>query len=331
MSQPTFRSLKVGIPRGSGRLLGERPWARLKKIVVLIFLGFVIWLLYSQSREIVWQEVATAIRNYELWRLGVAMTLVAFTYTCFVSYDLLARRHVGHQLPAHRVSMIAYVAFAMNLSLGAIVGGMSFRYLLYSRAGLSLRAITHVVAFSVLTNWLGYVLVLGFVLSVVGIVMPPGWRIPEQVGPFLGAGCLLLVTVYLGLCRYSRQREVRLRRLRLSLPSFKMALAQLLGGALNWLAVASLLWILLPGGTPHLEVLSVHLVSGVAAVLTHIPAGLGVQEAVFIAFFGDRLATPKIIAALLVYRVLYYVIPLLLAIPVFLVLQRRPVANRSAK
>ena len=68
--------------------------------------------------------------------------------------------------------------------------------------------------------------------------------------------------------------------------------------------------------------LRVLLVSSIAGVIVHIPAGIGVLEAVFIALLaGEHTSKGSIIAALLAYRVLYYFIPLLLALICYLLLE----------
>ena len=70
------------------------------------------------------------------------------------------------------------------------------------------------------------------------------------------------------------------------------------------------------------QVLGVLLVSSIAGVIVHIPAGIGVLEAVFIALLaGEHITKGTIIAALLAYRVLYYFIPLLLALICYLLLE----------
>ena len=50
-----------------------------------------------------------------------------------------------------------------------------------------------------------------------------------------------------------------------------------------------------------------------AGVIAHVPAGLGVLEAVFVALLGGQVPTEPLLAALLAYRGLYYVAPLLAA------------------
>jgi uncharacterized membrane protein YbhN (UPF0104 family) len=92
--------------------------------------------------------------------------------------------------------------------------------------------------------------------------------------------------------------------------------------------------VLLQGRIEYATVLSVLLIAAVAGVITHVPAGLGVLEAVFVALLSQRIAPDTLLAALLAYRAIYYLAPLAAAAALFLVLDRQerapvePVASR---
>ncbi len=74
---------------------------------------------------------------------------------------------------------------------------------------------------------------------------------------------------------------------------------------------------------PYPTVLMVLLVAAIAGVVTHVPAGLGVLEAVFIALLAGQVPAPTLLGVLLAYRALYYLAPLALAVPLFLVMEIR--------
>jgi uncharacterized membrane protein YbhN (UPF0104 family) len=102
-----------------------------------------------------------------------------------------------------------------------------------------------------------------------------------------------------------------------------MALIQLALSTLNWLTIAAVIHALLLQALPYPTVLGVLLVAAIAGVVTHIPAGLGVIEAVFIALAGGIVPRGELLAALLAYRALYYLAPLAVAIVVYLLLEAR--------
>ena len=111
-----------------------------------------------------------------------------------------------------------------------------------------------------------------------------------------------------------------------------MAALQLVLSATNWMLIGAVVWVLLQHRIDYPSVLGVLLIAAVAGVIAHVPAGLGVLEAVFIALLAHRIPDTELLAALLAYRAIYYLIPLALACGLFIALEtgakrsRRPVA-----
>jgi len=98
-----------------------------------------------------------------------------------------------------------------------------------------------------------------------------------------------------------------------ALPPLPLALAQVGVSMLNWLLMGAIVWLLLQQRVPYPNVLATLLVAAVAGVITHVPAGLGVLEAVFVALLSHRAPAAQLVAALLAYRAVYYLAPLALA------------------
>lgn len=118
--------------------------------------------------------------------------------------------------------------------------------------------------------WLaGLIFVLG------GITPPSGWEIGMGALRVLGAALLLACLVYLGLCGYSKRREWSIRGHDIRLPSLRMALVQMVLGAVNWGLMALVVYFMLSQKVAYPEVLGILMISSIAGVITHIPAGLG--------------------------------------------------------
>ena len=81
--------------------------------------------------------------------------------------------------------------------------------------------------------------------------------------------------------------------------------------------MASTVYVFMPDHVNFFVVFSVLLVSGLAGAIAHIPGGIGVLEATFVIFLGETMDKANIIAALLAYRCVYYLIPLFFAIPLY--------------
>ncbi|MET3494011.1 lysylphosphatidylglycerol synthase domain-containing protein [Variovorax boronicumulans] len=304
------------------------PWAR--RAVVWGFFGLIAWLLVNQARNIDWNEVLVAIRALPASTLLAAGALAAASFLLYSTYDLLGRRLTGHTLGAGSVMGVTFISYAFNLNFGSLVGGVAFRYRLYSRLGLDNDTITRVLGFSMLTNWLGYLVVAGVAFCFWPMTLPPDWKIDSGGLRVLGVALLALSAAYVALCAFSAGRVWRVRGHEFTTPALPMALLQLAMSCLNWSLMGGVIWLLLQGQVGYPHVLAVLLVAAVAGVVTHVPAGLGVLEAVFVALLSHEVAEAKLLGALLAYRGLYYLLPLMVALVAYLVTELRAKRLRSA-
>ena len=294
-------------------MTARHPRLRLAaRIGFYVFLAAVVVLLVRAARAVDWAEVAAAIAGYETGTLALALLLAATSYLVYCGYDIAARRYAHHALPTRRVVLIAFASYAFALNVGALVGGAGFRLRLYSRSGLGLGAITRIIGFSVATNWLGYIL-LGGALFASGLLQPPPeLKLGRVALQAIGAAMLAVVPAYLAACHFAHGRMFHLRGHHFRLPSPRLALVQLVLASLNWALMGAIVWTLLPS-LPYPLVLATLLLGAVATALVHIPAGIGVLEAVFLAVIGNMAPQATVLAALLVYRACYYLLPLLVA------------------
>lgn len=301
----------------------RNAWGRwLKHGVTLLLFMVVAILLFSLVRNMDWQAVIETLRGYSPALVMMGLGITAASFAVFSSYDLLGKFYTGHELPIKEVLPLAFVCYAFNLNLGAWVGGIALRYRLYTKFGLKVATVTRVLSVSLTTNWLGYMLLAGTLFTLRLIELPEHWQVGTLGLQFIGAGLLLVCLFYLLACRYSRRRTWQWWGHEIVLPSLRLALLQMLLGAANWSLMAALVYLLLPQGVFYPTILGILLVSSIAGVVTHIPAGLGVLEAVFIALLQHQVSTSEIIAALIGYRALYFLFPLGLACMVYLLLER---------
>jgi glycosyltransferase 2 family protein len=301
----------------------RRYWPHLRRILTFMFFAVVAWLLISRARSIDWVEVMDSIARYDARTLALAGALTALSFAIYSSYDLLSKIQIRHPVSKKLSVLIAFVSYAFNLNLGALIGGMAFRFRLYARFGLTAPKIARIVGFSVFTNWSGYVLVLGLLLIFHPLELPAGWPIrPTHLVP-IGMTLLLAVLAFIGLSAFSKKRVWRFREHEFVLPKAGMAFAQVALSSSNWLVIGGIIHLLLGGAASYFTVMTVFLLSGLAAVLVHIPAGLGVLEAVFITLLGHQIPATRILAGLLAYRGIYYLMPLMVAAVVYLIMELR--------
>ncbi|WP_312816126.1 YbhN family protein [Atlantibacter subterraneus] len=299
-------------------------WRKAKKILTWVFFIAVAVLLVVYARNVDWEEVWKVIHNYNHTALLAALGLVIVSYLVYGCYDLLGRLYCGHKLAKRQVMLVSFICYAFNLTLSTWVGGIGMRYRLYSRLGLPSATITRIFSLSITTNWLGYVLLGGVIFSIGVVELPSHWYIEDGTLRIIGAVLLVLSAVYLWACAFAKRRHITIKGQKLVLPGWRFALMQMGISSLNWMAMGAIIWILLGQDVNYFFVLGVLLVSSIAGAIVHIPAGIGVLEAVFIALLaGEHTSQGKIIAALLAYRVLYFFIPLLLALVCYVLLESR--------
>jgi uncharacterized membrane protein YbhN (UPF0104 family) len=281
------------------------PWA--KRGLTLVFFAAVLALLWRYAQHVDWEDVWTSLKETPRPALLLAIGLAAASHLLYSCFDLLGRRYTGHSLPTPIVMTINFISYAFNLTIGSLVGGVGFRYRLYSQAGLDKGVITRIVSMSMLTNWLGYKLLAGLLFIFHPLVLPPAWH--------MGASNVAWV-------RAGDHRWV-VRGHELYLPPWRMALLQMGVSCLNWMLMAGIVYVLLGEKVAYTDVLTVLLVGAIAGVVAHVPAGLGVFEFVFVALLSHQVPESRLLAALLGYRALYYIVPTLVAAVMYAVFELR--------
>ena len=297
------------------------PW--IKRGAVLVFFIVVVSLLVSQARSMDWPAVLAALKAFPVQPLALAAALAAASLALYSCFDLLGRRYTGHTLGSTTVMSVTFVSYVFNLNLGSLVGGALFRFRLYSRLGLANGVIARIMTFSLLTNWMGYLLLAGLVFGSVPPTLPDNWAITSFHLRLIGGLLVGLAALYLALCGLFNRRSFSVRGHSINLPSARMAALQMVMGAANWLLMSGIIFVLLQQRVSFPTVVSVLLLASIASVVAHIPAGLGVLEAVFVALLSSQLAAPVIVAALVAYRVVYYLAPLGVAVAGYAVMEAR--------
>ena len=296
-------------------------WPLLKRILTLAFVVLVLWLLLNYAQKIAWREVKQVLGSYSLPNILVGAGLGFGAYLAYSSYDLLGRYYVKHGISKRRTMMIAFICCAFTLNLGALIGSVGFRYRMYSQQGVSKGDITHIVGLSLATNWLGYILLSGLVFVTGSVVIPFDWALNGLPLRILGALFLTSVFAYFAFCRFSKRRTWTFQNQVITLPSFNIAVGQLAVASAHWLLMCGVIFSFLYTEISYFSLLGVLLISAIAGVLAHIPSAFGVLEAVFIALLGDQLASAILIAALIAYRAVFYLLPLSLALVFYVLIE----------
>jgi hypothetical protein len=250
------------------------------------------------------------------------LALATTSHALYGCFDLIGRGHTRHRLPRWRTWMIAVTSYAFNINLGSLVGGVALRARLYARAGLDEATVAQVVGISMSTNWLGYGVLAG-TLFATGAIAPP--RQASLDGPTfraLGALMVLLAIVYVVACAFWQGREWWIRGRRVALPSARRAVVQIVFSCTNWALMGAAMYLLLGGAVSYGTTLGVLMAASIVGVITPIPGGLGVLEAVYLALLSGSVKQSTLLGAVLAYRALYYLVPLAGGLVMYLALER---------
>jgi hypothetical protein len=296
-------------------------WSWTQRIASWLFFLAVLALLIRYARNIDWEDVLDSVLTTPAPALAVAIGIAATSHLLYSCFDLIGRRYTGHNLPTLTVMAVNFISYAFNLCIGSLVGGVGFRYRLYSSLGLDNGVITRIVSMSMLTNWLGYKLLAGLLFVVHPLALPPSWKMGNHGLQWLGMGLVLISLGYLFACVKSGDRTWTVRGHEFYLPPWRMAVLQMAVSCLNWSLMAGVIYVLLGQKVAYPDVLTVLLIGAIAGVVAHVPAGLGVFEFVFVALLSHRVPQGHLIGALLVYRAIYYVAPLIIAAVMYLAME----------
>lgn len=290
--------------------------------LVALRLVLVVLALWALRRELAGVDARALLRHlgdYGWRHLALALGATASSFLALGVLERLALRYAGTRGVPRRTAMItAFVAHAVSQSVGfAALTGATVRQRAYQRYQLGAGMIARQSAFVIASVTLG-LLASGAGALLESTAPVPLAGVPIPVRP-LGALLAIAVAVYLAWCALSTRDIVGIGRWTFRRPSGRLALAQLATAATDWILTAAVLFAFLPSGTGigAGELLRIYLLAQTVGMLSHVPGGAGVFEAAIL-----TLAPPvpggrtTLVAALVMFRVAYYLVPLLIALAV---------------
>ena len=260
--------------------------------------------------------------------LAAASTLIA--YAALAWYDRIALLHLGvRHISWLFVSLCSFTTYALSHNIGASVfSGAVVRYRAYSSKGLTAAQVGILVALCSLTFFLGTILLGGLVLTIDPTQLEhlqgllPEALTREETARGLGIAALALIALYV-IGSLLRLRPINIGPFHVEYPQPNVTARQLIAAPMELLGAAGIIYFALPeaGNPGMMAVLAAFLASFSAGLISHAPGGLGVFELVFLKAMPG-VEKHDVLAALIVFRLFYLLIPLLIAVLVVIIFER---------
>ncbi len=281
--------------------------------VCLAALGF--YALHRLALTVHFKDVRLAFHALSRAQIMMALALTALSYFLLTLYDALALSVIGKPLPYRTAALASFTSYALSHNLGlALLTGGSARYRIYRAAGLGAPDIARVIATASMTFWSGVVVMAGAALAVHPGHLPlVTFVMPLAIQRCLGVAILGATVAFLFFAS-GKRKTIRLLRWRMALPSTAQALAQIAIAGLDLAAASAALYILVPGVAAHgfPAFYLAYALAIIVAMISHVPGGIGVFEAVILSA-SPSIDRPGLLAALVAYRAIYYLLPLMVA------------------
>ncbi|MEO7101260.1 MAG: bifunctional lysylphosphatidylglycerol flippase/synthetase MprF [Luteolibacter sp.] len=276
----------------------------------LAVMGFALIALHREWSHFHLEDLNAAFSRLGWKHVVLALACTALSYLSNASIDLFSLRWMGKKIPVRGALGCSYIAAAFSMNAGGtLLGGGGVRMRLFTGLGLSPAEVAKMAGFAMIAGWSGNALVAGVLLLLSPEILP--WIHPilvREIAVLLICG----VGVVIGLNAWRR----RSKKVENTLPPTSLLFGSIMVSALDWVMAGMAIRVLMPmdiGTIGTAGFLGVIIVSQLLSALSHVPGGVGVLELSVTKLVGAALPSAWLAAALLSYRVLFYLFPFVLA------------------
>ena len=293
----------------------HRMWSRVGAGFSICILALSVWVLGRTIAGLHWGELRAAIAATSLEQIVGASLLTAISYIALTGYDAVAIRQLHLRVPYRTTALASFTSYAISFTLGfPLVTAGTVRYWIYSRAGVSAGKVASLTVIAGLTFWLGMALVIGVALTIQPDAIAEVNRLKGWVNLLIGLSILSAIMYYLAWISRGHRR-VSVQGLRLELPGLTLTLSQILLGVIDLGCAAGALFVILPAGhgLDFISFCATYVLACLLGIASHMPGGIGAFEATML----NTVPAPSpetLFASLLLFRIIYYVAPFVLAL-----------------
>ena len=307
----------LDVLRAAARFFRSRiGWHRVGFLLSVAIILVAVAVLAHMLHDLDIDEVIAALKGMKPHRIATAGLFVAGGYFTLTFYDWFALRTIEHpEIPYRIAALSGFTSYAIGHNIGATVfTGGAVRYRIYSGYGLSAVDVAKICFVAGLTFWLGNAAVLGLSVVLEPHAAAPITQLPGWINRGIAVAILGILFSYLGWV-WSASREIGKGEWKVRLPNGPSTLVQICIGILDLVCCATAMYMLLPTD-PNIGFVTLLVVFVSATLLgfaSHAPGGIGVFDAAMLVALW-QFDKEDLIAGLLIFRLLYYLVPFVIAL-----------------
>src|SRR5579875_52355 len=281
----------------------------------LAIAGFSIYVLIHVLSGVSLSALRQAIAATGADQFAAAALLTAISFLALTGYDGLALRQIRARVPYKTTALASFTSYAISFTLGfPLITAGTVRYWIYSEAGLSASKIASLTVIAGVTYWLGMALIIGIGLLVRGQTISNIDHLDPHLNMLIGFGVIWTLLSYLVWVSLDH-RKTRIQGFKLELPGFKLTVGQIILGVVDLCSAAGVLYVLLPAprALDFFTFAAIYVFACALGIASYAPGGIGVFEATML----KAVPVPSkedLLASLLLFRIIYYLIPFVLAL-----------------
>lgn len=298
----------------------------------LFFFALAAFMIYRQLAKYTLEDIKNAIVAIPTKNILYACIASFCGYLALSSYDFLALRYIQHKLAAWKWMFAGFIGFAVSNNAGhAVVSGGAIRYRLYTRWRIPATDIVKMVTFSGFTY-----LVACFFLVIIGYLFSPEHILSSMSSRYVNWTVMNIsiagLAFYMWGCIYYK-KPIIIKEVEFDTPSWQMAIAQILIGSADILMASLVLYFAMDSyiDIPFTTFMGAFIIAQLLGIYSQVPGGLGVFELVFTNLMPEDENQANLFAILVVYRIIYYLLPLVLSGIVLFIYEYRLAEEKSLR
>ncbi len=288
---------------------------QLTPAISLIFFAVAIFVVHHEIELYHWYDIRQALQSLPILLVASCCVITLLAYIALSFYDYLALEYAGEKLPYYRVGFTSFLSYAISNNIGhAWLSGGSIRYRFYSSWGVSGVSVAKVVLFCTITYIFGALTLMvgGYALSPSEALITDKLSLGSVQVAILIAS--ILIIAWWG-CVLFYRKPLTIIGFSINMPKPSLALRQQLVALLDLLLASLVLYLPLFHfvGMPFGDFLVLYIFAQLFGLISQVPGGIGVFEGSFLFLASSQYPAPHILASLIIYRVIYYFMPLLIS------------------